>query len=121
MEKTDATQIITLSIFVISYILIFSGKIERSTAALVGLFTMLAFGYAFDFMNFEDVLTHVDWEVIILLFGMMTYVGILAKTGFFKYLGLKTIKVAKGKPWYILLYLSLITTFVSMIIGKHEN
>ena len=118
MEKTDAPQIVTLAIFILSYILIFSGKLERATAALVGLFTMLAFGYAFDFMNFEEVLKHVDWEVIILLFGMMTYVGLIAKTGFFKYLGLKTIKLAKGKPWRILLYLSFITTFISMAIDN---
>ncbi len=118
MEKTDGPQIVTLVIFIISYILIFSGKIERATAALLGLIIMLVFGYAFDFMNFERVLKHVDWDVIILLFGMMTYVGLLAKTGFFRYLGLNTIKLAKGKPWRILLYLSLITTFVSMVIDN---
>ena len=118
MEKTDAPQIITLAVFIISYILIFSGKLERATAALVGLFIMLSFGYAFGFFTFEEVIQHVDWEVIILLFGMMTYVGLLAKTGFFKYLGLEVIKLARGKPWRVLLYLSIITTFVSMAIDN---
>ena len=118
MGKTIASQIITIAIFIISYILIFSGKIDRAVASLLGLFMLLLFGYTFGFLNFESVLKHVDWEVLLLLFGMMTYVGILAKTGFFKFLGIKAIKMAKGKPWLIFLYLSLITTFVSMIIDN---
>ena len=118
MEKTDIPQIVTLTIFILSYILIFSGRLERSTAALLGLFLMVSAGYAFGFMNFEEILSHVDWEVILLLFGMMTYVGLMAKTGFFKYLAIKAIKISKGKPWLIFLYLSLITTFVSMVIDN---
>jgi len=116
--KTDAPQIITLAIFIVSYILIFSGRIERSAAALLGLFMMVSAGYALGFMNFETALSHVNWEVILLLFGMMTYVGLMAKTGFFKYIGIKAIKLSKGNPWLIFLYLSLITTFVSMIIDN---
>ena len=118
MGKTIASQIITVTIFIISYILIFSGKIERTVASLLGLFVLLSFGYAFGFLNFEDVLMHVDWEVILLLFGMMTYVGILAKTGFFKYIGIKAIKMTHGNSWLIFLYLGLITTFISMIIDN---
>ncbi|MCD6223162.1 MAG: citrate transporter, partial [Thermoplasmata archaeon] len=116
--KTNAPQIIAIIIFAASYVLIFSGKVERSVAALLGLFMMVSAGYAIGFMNFEDALSHVDWSVILLLFGMMTYVGLMAKTGFFKYLGVKAIKMAKGKPWLIFLYLSLITTFVSMVIDN---
>ncbi len=118
MGTTDAAQVVTLAIFIISYILIFSGKFERTTAALLGVFIMVTCGYLFGFMNFEEVLGFVDWEVIILLFGMMTYVGIMAKTGFFKYLGIRAIRLSKGKPWLIFLYLSLITTFISMIIDN---
>ncbi|MCD6468648.1 MAG: ArsB/NhaD family transporter [Thermoplasmata archaeon] len=118
MGKTDLPQIITIAIFVISYILIFSGRLERSVAALIGLFMMVSAGYAFDFMNFEEALLHVNWEVVILLFGMMTYVGLMEKTGFFRYIGIKAIKLSKGNPWLIFLYLSLITTFVSMVIDN---
>ncbi len=118
MGKTDASQIIALSIFVISYILMFSGKLDRTVSVLLGLFMMVLAGYLLDFMNFEDALSYVDWEVIILLFGMMTYVGLMGKTGFFKYLAIEAIKFSKGKPWLIFVYLSLITTFVSMFIDN---
>ncbi len=118
MEETDFSQIITVAIFVISYILIFSGRLERSAAALLGLFMMVSAGYTFGFFGFEDLIEHVDWNVVILLFGMMTYVGLMAKTGFFKYIGIEAIKLSRGKPWLIFLYLSLITTFVSMIIDN---
>jgi Na+/H+ antiporter NhaD/arsenite permease-like protein len=114
----DFSQIITLCIFIISYILIFTGKFERTTAALCGLFAMVAVGYILGFTNFEKILGHVDWEVIILLFGMMTYVGLMAKTGFFKYLGIKAVKFSKGKIWLIFVYLSLMTAFISMVIDN---
>jgi len=116
--KTDAPQIITLSIFIISYILIFSGRLERSVAALLGLSMMVSAGYLFGFLGFDDLLSHVDWKVVILLFGMMTYVGLMSKTGFFKYIAIKAIKLSRGKPWLIFLYLSLMTTFVSMVIDN---
>jgi len=109
---------VTLAIFILSYIMIFSGKIDRTTAALFGVFLMLTAGYAMGFMNFEEALEYVDWEVILLLFGMMTFVGQLARTGFFRYLGIRAIKLSKGKPWLIFVYLSLITTFVSMLIDN---
>ncbi len=118
MGRTGIPQIIVLIIFIISYILIFSGRLERSVAALFGLFMMVSAGYAFHFMTFETALKHVEWEVVLLLFGMMTYVGLMAKTGFFRYLAIKAIKMAGGKPWLIFLYLSLITTFISMIIDN---
>ncbi len=118
MVPTDAGQIVTLIIFIFSYILIFSGKVDRTTAALFGIFLMITAGYAMHFMTFEDALGHVDWEVILLLFGMMTYVGQLARTGFFKYLGIKAIKLSHGKPWLIFVYLTLLTAFVSMVIDN---
>ena len=118
MVTTESSQIITLGIFVVSYILIFSGKIHRTVASLFGLIMVVAAGYAFHFLTFESVLEYVDWNVILLLFGMMTYVGLMAKTGFFRYLGIKAIKLAKGEPWLIFLYLSLITTFVSMVVDN---
>ncbi len=118
MGKTDAAQIVAVAIFIISYVLIFSGRLERSVAALLGLFLMASVGYIFGFLTFESMISHVDWEVVILLFGMMTYVGLMAKTGFFKYIAVKAIKMSSGKPWLIFLYLSLITTFVSMVIDN---
>jgi Na+/H+ antiporter NhaD/arsenite permease-like protein len=111
-------QIITLIIFIASYLLIFSGKLERTAAALTGLCAMVACGYLFGFTNFEEILTNVDWEVVILLFGMMTYVGVMAKTGFFRYIGVKAVQLSKGRPGYVLLYLTLITAFVSMVVDN---
>ncbi len=118
MVPTNAAQIVTLIIFIFSYILIFSGKVDRTTAALFGLFLMLSAGYALHFMTFEELLQHVDWEVILLLFGMMTYVGQLARTGFFKYLGVKAIRLSHGKVWLLFVYLTMLTTFVSMVIDN---
>ncbi len=118
MVKTDIVQITTLVIFIFSYILIFSGKFDRTTAALIGVIVMLSAGYVFHFMTFEDLLYHIDWEVIILLFGMMTFVGELARTGFFKYLGVKTLKLSKGNLWLMFFYLTMMTAVVSMFIDN---
>jgi Na+/H+ antiporter NhaD/arsenite permease-like protein len=114
----DLPQIITLVIFIFSYILIFSGKFDRTIAALFGLFLMVTSGYLFGFTTFEKILANVNWEVIILLFGMMTYVALLSQTGFFKYLGVKTVILSKGQTWRIFVYLSLLTAFISMVVDN---
>lgn len=86
--------------------------------ALIGLFAMIVAGYAFNFLSFESLLGHVDWDVVILLFGMMTYVGLMSKTGFFSYLGVNAIRLSKGRPLLIFIYLSIITAFISMAIDN---
>lgn len=110
--------IISLSIFTISFIFFVYGQIHRTIVALVGATLMVIFGSLRGFYTQQQALEAIDFDTLGLLFGMMTIVVILRRTGFFRYLAIKGAKMARGDPWKLLVALGLITAFVSMIIDN---
>lgn len=110
--------IISSSIFVISLVLIFSEKLNRTITSMIGAVLMVVFGIIFHFFNDEQVLGSVDFNTLGLLLGMMILVSVLEPTGFFQYLAVKVGKLSKGKPVRMLLFLGAITTIVSMFLDN---
>ena len=53
--------------------------------------------------------TGIDWNVILLLFGMMVVISVVKQTGLFEYLAIWAGKRAKGRPYRLLVLLCLIT------------
>ncbi|MGX1375323.1 Na+/H+ antiporter NhaD/arsenite permease-like protein [Priestia megaterium] len=93
-------------IFIITYFLIMTEKINRASAALLGAILMILLGI----VDFNNAITeHIQWETIVLLMGMMILVGITNKTGVFQYAAIKSAKIAKGDPVRILVILSILT------------
>ncbi|MEH7464901.1 SLC13 family permease, partial [Priestia megaterium] len=93
-------------IFIITYFLIMTEKINRASAALLGAILMILLGIV-DFN--KAIMEHIQWETIVLLMGMMILVGITNKTGVFQYAAIKSAKIAKGDPVRILVILSILT------------
>ena len=111
-------QWIIIAIFIFTYILIFSEKIHRTTAALFGAVLMVLFGISRGFLNEGKAIDFIKWDVIGLLFGMMIIVGILKETGFFEYLAIKIAKSSNGNLTTLLLLFGLITAFLSMFVDN---
>ncbi|HSO28963.1 MAG TPA: ArsB/NhaD family transporter, partial [Candidatus Sulfomarinibacteraceae bacterium] len=59
-----------------------------------------------------------DFNVIFLLAGMMILAGILRRTGFFQWLAIRSVKVAGGDPFRLLIVLSLITAVLSAFLDN---
>ncbi|MBE1444114.1 SLC13 family permease [Paenibacillus sp. OAS669] len=97
--------ILAIAIFLIIYALIISEKIHRTILAILGAVLMIVLGI----VNQETAIHHIDFNTIGLLVGMMIIVGITAETGLFKYVALKSAKLAKGKPTRILIALVALT------------
>ena len=114
----DANAIIVLGIFILTYILIFSEKVHRTTAAFTGAVLMVMFGIVNGFLDESEVIDFIKWDVIGLLFGMMIIVGILKETGFFEYLAIKIAKSSKGNLTILLVMFGLITAFLSMFVDN---
>lgn len=110
--------IISSSIFVISLVLIFSEKLNRTITSMFGAVLMVVFGIIFHFYGEEQVLGSVDFNTLGLLLGMMILVSVLEPTGFFQYLAVRVGKLSKGKPVRMLLFLGAITTIVSMFLDN---
>ncbi len=109
---------ISIVVFVVAYLLIATEKIPKMTAALAGAGLVLAFGVvgAADVFYSRD--TGIDWDVILLLVGMMIIVAVLRRTGVFEYVAIWAAKRAKGSPLRIMILLVLITAVASAFLDN---
>ncbi len=104
-----------LVVFVVAFILIATEKINKAVVALIGASLFMVAGIISQEHAFRR---EVDWNVIFLLIGMMIIVGITKQTGLFQYIAIKMAKLAKGKPFRIMLYLAVITAVFSAFLDN---
>src|SRR5690606_6131544 len=55
----------------------------------------------------------IDWDVIVLLLGMMLIVAVLKQTGVFEYIAIWAARRARGKPYRLMVLLILVTAVFS--------
>jgi Na+/H+ antiporter NhaD/arsenite permease-like protein len=68
-------MILALSLFVVSFILISTEKINKTLVAIIAAMLFISMGL----IDQQEAFYHVDWNVIFLLIGMMIIVGITKK------------------------------------------
>jgi Na+/H+ antiporter NhaD/arsenite permease-like protein len=110
--------IISFFIFIVVLIIIFSEKVNRTIVAMVGATLMVVAGIYFGFYNQEQAVEVVDFNTLGLLIGMMILVGLLEPTGFFQFLAVMAAKISKGKPIRLLIFLTAVTSLVSMVLDN---
>ena len=111
-------SVLAIIVFLATLILIFTERVNRVIASLVGAVVMVTIGLIFDFYNESLALESIDFNTIGLLLGMMIIVAILEPTGFFQYLAILVSKRSNGKPLKLLILLGTITTVVSMFLDN---
>ncbi|GLX69504.1 ArsB/NhaD family transporter [Paenibacillus glycanilyticus] len=102
-------------IFLTTYAIIITEKINRTVIALFGAVIMIVLGVLDMNLAFSE---HIEWETIFLLIGMMILVGITNKTGVFQYAAVKAAQAAKGDPVKIFIILSLLTGIGSAFLDN---
>ncbi|WP_435164585.1 ArsB/NhaD family transporter [Paenibacillus glycanilyticus] len=102
-------------IFLITYAIIITEKINRTVIALFGAVIMIVLGVLDMKLAFTE---HIEWGTIFLLIGMMILVGIANKTGVFQYAAVKAAQTAKGDPVKIFIILSLLTGLGSAFLDN---
>src|ERR671922_781622 len=110
--------ILSSLIFVVSLVLIFSEKINRSIAGIGGAVLMVGVGRLLGFYSEEAALEVIDFNTLGLLLGMMILVSMLEPTGFFQYLAVWAARASKGKPVRLFVLLGSITTVLSMFLDN---
>lgn len=105
-------------IFVLTFIAIFSEKIHRTIAGVIGAVLMVIAGLTFNFYSEQEAIHSIDFNTIGLLFGMMVLVILLKKTGFFQYIAIITAQKSKGDPWKLLVILGTVTTIISCFLDN---
>ncbi|BCU81111.1 membrane protein [Polycladomyces abyssicola] len=107
--------IIAIAIFLITYAVIVTEKINRAVISLLGASLLVLVGV----LDIHRVFEHyIEWNTITLLIGMMILVGILNQTGVFQYVAIKAAKAAKGNPVRILIVFSLLTAVASAFLDN---
>ncbi|OIJ16586.1 hypothetical protein BKP37_04950 [Anaerobacillus alkalilacustris] len=110
MELTTA-----FIIFIVSYVLIISEKLNRALVACIGGVLMLFFGV----LDLDAAfINHIDWHTITLLLSMMILVSITSQSGFFEYIAITVAKKVKGKPIPLLVVISLLTGVGSAFLNN---
>ncbi|MTW84180.1 hypothetical protein F3157_00655 [Virgibacillus dakarensis] len=102
-------------IFIVSYILIMTEKLNRAIVALFGGVLLLLSGiYTADdvFMNY------IDWNTIALLFSMMVLISITEKTGLFSFIAIRFAQRVKGAPIPLLIGASVLTAVGSALLDN---
>lgn len=101
-------------IFLITFALIVSERIDRTVVALLGGVAMIIFGV----LQQEQAFHAIDWNVIFLLTGMMIIANVLRETGIFQWTAIKAVKLGGGNPFRILIILSIITAISSALLDN---
>ncbi len=110
--------LVSALIFALTYIGIFSGRVHRTIVGLVGAVAMIALGSWFSFYDMHKAVEAIDFNTITLLLGMMIVVGLFKDTGFFQYMAIRAAKLARGRPWLLLVYLGVVTSLISMVLDN---
>nr|AOW69278.1 pink-eyed dilution-like 2 [Diaphanoeca grandis] len=118
-EAVDNEVIFGALILLFVYFLIITELIHRTLAAMLGSFITLGVLSALNKRPaLSVIIMWIDFETIMLLFGMMIIVGVLAETGAFEYAAVKAYKISKGKVWPLLTMLVMFSAVVSAFLDN---
>jgi len=101
-------------VFLLAYALIASERLDRTLVALLAGLSLVLIGV----IDQEEAFGAVDWNVIFLLAGMMVIAGVLRQTGFFRWLGVRSVRLSRGHPIRLLLAMATIAALLSAFLDN---
>lgn len=101
-------------VFLLAYAFIATERLNRTLVALLAGLILVAIGI----IDQEEAFGAVDWNVIFLLAGMMVIAGALRQTGFFRWLGVRSVRLSRGHPLRLLIAISTITAVLSAFLDN---
>jgi len=110
--------LLTILVAAVTFTLIFTGKVHRTIVAWAGSIALLVIGKLYGFLTEAKMFSFIDFNVISLLLGMMIIASMLEISGFFEFTAIKCTKLAKGKPWLLLVLLGTGNTVISLFINN---
>ena len=105
-------------IFAGMLVAIFSERLNRSIAAILGALLMVMVGRWLGFYSEQQAVQSIDLYTLGLLLGMMILVALLEPTGFFQYVAVWAGRLSRGRPLRLLVLLGGVTTLLSMALDN---
>ncbi len=107
-------KVVAIAIVVISYVILFTEKVNRAIVALLGATIMIFAGI----LTQQTALKGIDFNTLALLIGMMSIVSISEKSGMFQYVAVWSAKKVHANPRGLLVVLALVTAFFSAFLDN---
>ncbi|MCU7852922.1 MAG: ArsB/NhaD family transporter [Candidatus Thiodiazotropha sp. (ex Monitilora ramsayi)] len=101
-------------IFIVTYVVIVTERINRAIVAGLGAGLMITLGV----LNQQQAIAGVDFNTLGLLTGMMVIVAITRRCGVFQFVAIWSAKKVAAKPWGIMLMLSVVTAVFSALLDN---
>ena len=105
---------VATTLFVGTYVVIMSDKLNRAIVALLGAGSLILVGV----MTQSDAMHAVDWNTLGLLLGMMLIVNITRRSGLFQYVAIWSARAVRAHPGGILFMLGITTAVVSAFLDN---
>ncbi len=109
-------QVVAALVFVVTFVLVLSDRVDRTIVAMAGGAAMVAAGTLMGFYSQEQALAAIDFNTLGLLLGIMILAVLLERTGFFQYAAILAGKLSHGSPWLLLIVLGTTTTLLSTVL-----
>ncbi|TDT50913.1 ArsB/NhaD family transporter [Fonticella tunisiensis] len=107
-------EIVVIAVFLITFGMIISEKVNRTVAALLGAAVLLIA----KIIDQGKAVSFIDYTTIGVLIGMMIIVAITKRTGLFQYLAIKSAKIVKGDPFKLIIVFGIITGMISAFLDN---
>jgi Na+/H+ antiporter NhaD/arsenite permease-like protein len=105
---------ISIAVFVVTYALIASERVDKTLAALAGGLAMVLLGV----LDQHEAFAGIDLNVIFLLAGMMVLAGIVRRTGVFGWMAVRAARLASADPYRVLVVMTLVTAVASAFLDN---
>ena len=109
-----STQIIAIVICLVTMAAIMTEKLHRTVAAVAGALLLILTGV----LSVDSGFSYVDLNTLGVLIGMMLFVAVVKNSGIFEYIAIKAAKIAKGRPWPLMVLFALITAVLSAFLDN---
>ena len=120
-HEWNTTMLVSGIILTVTFIGIFTEAVHgfhRTKFAMGGAGLMIRAGQFFGFYDTELAVEAVDWNVVFLLGGMMTIVGIMIPTGGFQYLAYRIADITKGRLFFMMALMGTLVTVLSLLLDN---
>lgn len=110
----NSQMLLAVIILLVSYVLLFTEKLNRAVVAILGAVLMIFAGI----LTQESALAAIDFNTLALLIGMMTIVGIGEKSGMFQYVAVRSAQLVQASPRSLLAVMAIVTAVFSAFLDN---
>lgn len=110
----ELNSLVALGIFLVTILVVITGVLETTAAALLGVAVMVWVGV----MTEVEAFQYVDWNVMAILLSIWTIAGYFGKTGVPEWLAVQANRLSRGHPALLVMILSVLAGITSMFVDN---